>query len=391
MPSTTRIVYSAAQPLASVSQNCQQRDSASKGRGSQPKSNRRHGTGGRKPKPAGVCTAGESRHSRHSRPKRGCSPRGATTKRRSHTRRQLTASGDATVPNPSAPTVEQLSLLLAASQLGGAAPVHAGLSSHFTLTALTAEEEDSDDECCGEMDSYTAAARGIVPSTNASTSHEEGVAEDMMLAAALAQNFQATDTLLNEHAAQHQTMIVERWRAQQQLAQQQKQQERQQQEQLSPGRTTHNTTTCTAPIKLVFKDGAGEDEELDAPPRDSFSPVSVAPDSPGESQPMPSSREVILDPAAERKVQAAELKEQGQALMAAGDYLNGAACFGIAKGLDPGDEELPGLEEQADSQAASAARAAAPSTCASEYARMYEAWLSLGTSEIHDTGQMAVC
>ena len=62
--------------------------------------------------------------------------------------------------------------------------------------------------------------------------------------------------------------------------------------------------------------------------------------------------------------------------------------FGIAKGLDPTDEELPALEASADAQAASAAT---PSTCASEYALMYQAWLSSGTAENLETAQMAIC
>ena len=380
--SSSRIVYSAAQPLASVSTNERQlvASASSKGRSS----NRRLGAGSGR-KPAGVCTAGESRHkSRHSRRPRGSSPRGTTTKRRTHGRRQQLCSGDA-VPHPNAPTVEQLSMLLAASQLGNTAQaVPTALSPRFTLRALTAEEEDSDDECCGEMDPYTAAARGTVPAT---TTQEGEDAEEMMLAAALAQSYQATDTLLDEHAAQHQTMIVERWRAQQQLTQQQKQKE--QQQQLSLQHTARNTTA--APIKLVLMDGA-EEVAVEVAHRDSLSPVSVAPDSPGESQPKPSRaelppshREVIPE---ERKVQAAELKEQGQALMAAGDYMNAGGTFGIAKGLDPTDEELPALEASADAQAASAAT---PSTCASEYALMYQAWLSSGTAENLETAQMAVC
>eukprot|EP01046_Picozoa_sp_COSAG06_P017791 COSAG06_NODE_1219_length_10212_cov_51.453080_12_plen_455_part_00 len=398
-----RIVYAPETvPLSTLSSN----SDATGSRASANRSRRKGRPATKQAAAKGSCNP-SPRHAARGRARAGC-PNGPARsgKRRAnpHGANRRTHGQSCGSVHPTA--VDQLSLMLAASQLGSAVvpPVDAPMfNESFVLMGgvIAADDDDDDDECCGEMDPYTARVRGC----GTQPAEEEPDAEDAAIQAALAHNFDTTNTLLDEHATRHQECIVLRWQAQQQQY------------------STHNTQTNThsssqdnsSPRKLVLIDEAAEsaDEHQEHHQSGTQSPVADVPDSPMDENTSTLSDEASVDPKpavaaapdpeAEHMAQAAELKEQGKALMAAGDYINAGGTFGIARGLNPNDAELRELEDNADRMAEAAAEAAARSvrhhvhrpaptkSCGSQYARMYEAWLSSGRPEMRGPVAMAVC
>ena len=268
-----------------------------------------------------------------------------------------------------ATSVEQLSLMLPLSLALSVAPAAAGPSFRdFVLTGDTIYDFEEDD--C-EVDEYTERIRG--QQYGQRTTGEMPAEEEERLQAMLSQTYETTDGILEEHATQHRECILQRWRAQQQ----------------------HNTQTHTQAdtpqLELIDEIDDTEDTVDHLSPATgsrsnqsgSQSPVADAPDSPADEQ-----------SAIDNKLLAEELKEQGHAFMAAGDYLNAGGTFGIARRLNPADAELRELEATADRMAESAAveLLQRPATkCCSQYSQMYDAWLSSGRSEMDSSVSMAVC
>jgi hypothetical protein len=301
--------------------------------------------------------------------------------------------------------VDQLSLMLAASQLGAPPPPPPLFSGDFVLTGDVIFNEDDDDDDAGcEEDHYTARAREAAASPQHDV--EEPDPEQDAIAAALAQTYDTTNTMLEEHATRHQECILQRWRAQQQHYNTQNNDPQQH----HSSHTNEPSQDISAPHKLELIDEIEDtDEDIvdqltptgsrSTGKSGSQSPVADAPDSPADDPPVdgkswgaPTSAKDAV--AAEQVAQAEELKEQGHALMAAGDYINAGGIFGIARTLNPDDAELPELEATADRMAESAVESVhrpATKRC-SQYSRMYDAWLSSGRPEMRSSAvSMAVC
>lgn len=301
-----------------------------------------------------------------------------------------------------ATAVDQLSLMLAASQLGDLPacppPTFGG---DFVLTGDVIFDEEDDDAGC-VVDHYTERASG------ATTSPQRGVEdadpEQDAIAAVLAQTYDTTNRILEEHATRHQDCILRRWRAQQHYDTHTDEAQRHDSHTHEPGQDS------SAPQKLELIDeieDTGNAVDQVTPKSGSRStgesgyqsPVADAPDSPAdEHNPSDDTMWDVQNSAkdavaAEQVAQAADLKEQGHALMAAGDYINAGGTFGIARRLNPADAELRELEATADRMAESAVeRVHWPATkrC-SQYSRMYDAWLSSERPEIASPVSMAVC
>lgn len=287
-----------------------------------------------------------------------------------------------------ATSVEQLSLMLPLSLSLSVAPAAAPPSFQgFVLTGDAIYDDDDDDEGC-EVDEYTERIRGQQDGQRMTA--EIPGQEEELLQAMLSQTYETTDSILEEHATRHRECILQRWRAQQQhTAQTHTQADIPQVEQQHNAQT--HTQADTPQLELIDEIDDTEDAVDQLSPTTgsrsnqsgSQSPVADAPDSPADEQ-----------SAIDNTLLAEELKEQGHALMAAGDYLNAGGTFGIARRLNPADAELRELEATADRMAESAAvellQRPATKRC-SQYSRMYDAWLSSGRPEMDSSVSMAVC
>ncbi len=392
---SARVVYGRGAEVLGTLSNNEQQDGASMRAVHNRSARRSKGQG------KGACEQGPDRRRRGRSSRHGC-PNGPA---RSGKRRVNQNSSNRRTHRQCgvhATAVDQLSLMLAASQLGASSlPLFGG---NFVLTGDVIFDEHEDDDAGCEEDHYTARARGAAASPQQQL--EEPDPEEDAIAAALAHTYDATNTILEEHATQHQECILQRWRAQQQHYNTQKNDPQQQHISHSnePGQD------ISAPHKLELIDEIEDTDEdiVDqltpagsraAGKSGSQSPVADAPDSPADgptgddkSWGAPTSAKDAA--AAEQVAQAEELKEQGHALMAAGDYINAGGIFGIARTLNPDDAELRELESTADRMAESAIeRVHRPATkrC-SQYSRMYDAWLSSGRPEMSSSAvSMAIC
>lgn len=335
-------------------------------------------------KPKGACEGAAGRR----RGRSGSCPHGPTRsgKRRTQSQNGANRRSSRHCAAVHATAVDQLSLMLAASQLGGVPyaqhppPLFSG---SFILTGDVILEEDDAD---AEVDHYAERAQGCVQGVQEPDPEEEAIA------AALAQTYETTDTMLKEHATRHQECIVQRWRAQQNhsthtTVNDSVQNNARKPELIDDIEDTEHTFDQLSPTGSRSTDESG-----------SQSPVTDAPDSPADERYSRSNGSNLCgatDSAenAEQIAQAEELKEQGHALMAVGDFINAGGIFGIARKLNPADTELRELEVTADRMAERAVEVVHRPTTkrCSQYSRIYDAWLSSGRPEMDSPVSMAVC